>query len=147
MALLIIPMNNSHIKTLAEVETVCFSSPWSAESLTEELENPMAHFLVAQLDEEITGYIGVQEVLGECNITSIAVLPDFRRKGIGQALLSAAEAGAKARSCGFITLEVRKSNVEAIALYEKNGFEIAGERKNFYTKPQENALIMTKIFI
>jgi len=143
----IVPMNSTHIDALAGLEKQCFSSPWSAKSLAEELENPLAHFLAAELAGETAGYIGVQEIIGECYITSIAVAPDHRRKGIAQALISAAETGAKERGCDFITLEVRPSNKAAIALYEKNGYEAAGERKNFYTKPQEDALIMTKFFI
>ena len=147
MDLTIVSMNSSHITTLAELEKQCFSSPWSSASLAEELENPVAHFLVALFGNEAVGYIGVQEIVGECYITSIAVAPEHRRNGIARALLSAAETGAKERNCDFITLEVRPSNVAAITLYEKNGYEAAGERKDFYTKPLENALIMTKFFM
>lgn len=146
MALQIVPMDSSHVKDLAGLEKKCFSSPWSADSLMEELENSFAHFLVAIFEDETAGYIGIQEIAGECNITSIAVLPEFRRKGIAQALLTAAEAGARERNCGFITLEVRLSNNTAIALYRKNGFIVAGERKDFYSNPVENALLMTKVF-
>lgn len=142
----IVPMDSSHIDMLASLEKQCFSSPWSVTSLAEELENPVAYFLVALFGDEAVGYIGVQEIVGECYITSIAVALEYRRNGIAQALLTVAETGAKERSCDFITLEVRPSNMAAIALYEKNGYEVTGERKNFYTKPLENALIMTKIF-
>ncbi len=146
MALQIVPMDSSHVKDLAGLEKLCFSSPWSADSLMEELENSFAFFLVAFFEDEMAGYIGIQEIAGECNITSIAVLPEFRRKGIAQAMLTAAEAGARERNCGFITLEVRLSNNTAIALYRKNGFIVAGERKDFYSNPVENALLMTKVF-
>ena len=140
----IIPMNSSHIGTLAVLEKQCFSSPWSAQSIAEELENPLAHFLVAMAGKSVAGYIGTQEIAGECYITNIAVFPEYRRSGAARALLSAAQKGAAERGCTFITLEVRVSNTPAISLYKKNGFAVAGERRDFYTKPDENAYIMTK---
>ena len=142
----IIPMDSSHIDTLAALEEQCFTSPWSRQSIAEELDNPCAHFLVAVTGSAVAGYIGTQEIAGECYITNIAVHPEYRRSGIAQALLSVAIAGAMERVCAFITLEVRVSNMPAIALYSKNGFTVAGERRDFYTKPDENAYIMTKYF-
>jgi len=142
----IIPIENSHIKPLAALEKQCFTSPWSVESIADQLVNPLAHFLVAAAGSAVAGYIGTQEIAGECYITNIAVSPEYRRSGIAQALLTAAQEGARARGCSFITLEVRVSNMPAIALYSKNGFTVAGERRDFYTKPDENAYIMTKYF-
>ena len=84
--------------------------------------------------------------MGEAYITNIAVFPEYRRQGVAQKLLQKAIDGAKSRDCVFITLEVRKSNSNAIALYEKLDFKNVGERKNFYTNPTENAIIMTKNF-
>ncbi len=140
------PMAENHVDKIAELERECFSSPWSAEALREELSNSQAHFLCAECSGAVAGYIGVQEIVGEAYITNVAVFSAFRRKGIAQQLLLSAQDGAIARNCDFITLEVRKSNEAAIALYKKNGFDIVGERKNFYTAPSEDALIMTKNF-
>ena len=81
----------------------------------------------------IVGYIGVQEICSEAYITNIAVPKEFRRLGIARALLKEACSGAEKRNCEFITLEVRKSNTAAIELYKKEGYNIAGERKNFYS--------------
>lgn len=141
----IIPMDKSHISVVANIEKVCFASPWTEEGIAEELENPLAHFLVA-VGEEVMGYIGVHEICGEGSITNVAVLPNFRCNGIGKALVSAAINGAKERNCEFITLEVRKSNFPAISLYSSLGFEQVGLRKNFYSSSNEDAVLMTKTF-
>ena len=142
----IVPMNESHVTQIAEIEKICFSAPWTVEGIREELGNENSHFIVAVCGEKVLGYIGVQEICGEAYIANIAVLPEYRRLGVGERLISEAADGAKLRQCEFITLEVRKSNEPAIALYRKEGYNIAGERKNFYSDPVENGLIMTKYF-
>ena len=137
-------MTEAHIASLAELESVCFSTPWTAEGLAEELSNPQAHFLVALCGETVVGYIGVQEIFDEAYITNVAVFPQYRKNGIASALLQAAVCGAAARDCAFITLEVRESNLPAVTLYRKAGFVPMGVRKNFYRLPDENAVIYTK---
>lgn len=141
----IVEMKSEHIPEIARLEIVCFSSPWSENSLSEELENRNSHFLVA-VSDRVLGYIGVQEICGEAYITNVAVFGEYRNCGIGRALLKVACNGAKGRSCEFITLEVRESNFAAIALYESEGFEKSGLRKNFYSDPVENGIIYTKYF-
>ena len=141
----IIPMDKSHISDIANIEKICFASPWTEDGIAEELENPLAHFLVA-VGDSVMGYIGVHEICGEGSITNVAVLPNFRCNGIGKALVSAAINGAKERNCEFITLEVRKSNFPAISLYSSLEFEQVGLRKNFYSSPNEDAVLMTKTF-
>ena len=138
-------MKTEHIPFVAQLEKECFSSPWSENALAEELRNPDSHFLVAECGE-IAGYIGVQEICGEAYITNIAVFEKFRKNGIGRMLLRAAAEGAESRNCEFITLEVRISNAAAISLYESEGFEKVGIRKNFYTSPVEDGAIYTKYF-
>lgn len=140
------PMTDRTIGAVAELEKECFSVPWSSDSLKEELTNETAHFFTAKICNEVVGYIGTNIVLDECYITNVAVTKDLRRKGIAKALLEAAFDCCVKLSCSFITLEVRKSNEAAIKLYEKLGFELCGERKDFYSSPVENALIMTKFF-
>ena len=139
----IVPTNGAHIPALAALEDVCFSTPWTAQGLAEELENPQAHFLTALVGETVAGYIGVQEICGEGYVTNVAVLPEYRRRGIGRALLCAAIDGARARGCAFLTLEVRPSNTGAIRMYESLGFSVMGRRKSFYRSPSEDALIYT----
>ncbi len=138
-------MTESHIADIAKLEEECFSSPWSKNALAEELKNPNSHFLVA-CGDEMLGYIGVQEICGEAYITNIAVFSRFRGSGVGRKLLRAAIDGADARGCEFITLEVRKSNSAAISLYLSEGFEEVGIRKNFYSAPQEDAVLYTRYF-
>ncbi len=139
-------MSEEHIEHIAQIESKCFSMPWSAKSLGQELDNENAHFLTAVFAHQVTGYIGVIEICGEADITNAAVDPTFRRLGIGKKLLKSAEEGALRRNCESITLEVRASNAAAISLYEKNGYEKVGIRKGFYEKPTEDALLMTKYF-
>lgn len=146
LTLQIVSMDKKHIQPLAELEKCCFSAPWSENGLAEELENEAAHFLVAVSSDKMLGYIGVHEVCGEAYIDNLAVQPEYRHMGVADNLLKAAEDGAVSRNCEFISLEVRKSNIAAISLYHKRGYETVGERKNFYTNPQENAMIMTLNF-
>ena len=96
------------------------------------------------MDGEIAGYIGAHNVLGEVYITNVAVFTSQRKKGIGEKLISKLAEVVNNENADFITLEVRESNAPAIRLYEKCGFEKVGERKNFYEKPCENAVLMTK---
>ena len=125
MAVTIVPMQDAHIAPLAALESVCFSTPWTADGLREELDNPQAHFLVAEDGERTAGYIGVQEICGTAYVTNIAVDPSCRRQGVGRALLCEACRGAQTRGCESITLEVRESNAPARALYEKHGYTIS----------------------
>ena len=137
------PMEKGHVAAIAEIEKLCFSAPWTEEGIAEELDNENAHFLVAESGGKVLGYIGVHEVCGEAYIDNIAVHPDYRRLGLGEKLLETAQKNAFGRGCEFITLEVRRSNEKAISLYKKLGYQTAGERKNFYTNPAEDAVIMT----
>lgn len=139
----IIPMEKEHVAAIAELEKSCFSAPWTEKGIAEELENENAHFLSAVSGEKILGYIGVHEICGEAYIDNVAVHHDYRRFGLGEKLLQTAQKNAFGRGCNFISLEVRKSNIGAISLYNKLGYQTVGERKNFYTNPTEDAVIMT----
>ena len=136
-------MEKVHIHAIAALEKCCFSTPWTEQGLEEELHNPQAHFLTALAADTVAGYIGVQEICGEGYVTNVAVLPQFRRLGIGRELLRAAMEGARTRGCAFLSLEVRVHNADAIRLYEKLGFRMQGLRKNFYRNPTEDACIYT----
>ena len=140
------PMKAEHISGIAEIENRCFSMPWTEKSLSDELDNENAHFITAVFDGKVIGYVGVIEICGEADVTNVAVLPEYRRCGIGEKLMKEAESGAAERKCESITLEVRVSNTAAISLYNKSGYKQAGIRKGFYEKPKEDALLMTKYF-
>ena len=143
MELIITKMTASHIGGIAELEKECFSSPWSEDGLKSELSNSFARFFVAVSDGKIAGYIGSHNVLGEAYITNVAVLSEFRRNGVGKALVEFLVEQIRAEAAEFVTLEVRKSNLNAISLYEKCGFQMVGERKGFYENPREDAALMT----
>ena len=132
-----------HIEEIARLEVECFSVPWSKNALESELDNNFARFYVAFYNGKIAGYIGAHNVLGEVYITNVAVFPEFRRKGIAGRLISALEKKMAEENALYITLEVRKTNLSAIALYEKMGFKEVGRRKNFYENPREDAVLMT----
>ena len=137
----IMPMNETHIHAIAEIEKQCFSEPWSEKALAEELSVPSAVFLTALMDGQVAGYMGVHH-LGNCAyVCNVAVFPEYRRRSAASALMEAQIQ--KARACGMneITLEVRTSNAAARALYEKFGFVRLGTRPNFYSSPKENAEI------
>ena len=144
MNLAIEKMTVAHIEEIARLEKECFSSPWSKDGLNAELDNKFARFYVAFLDGQIAGYIGSHNVLGEVYITNVAVFPEFRRNGVSKALVELLVSEMKAENAEFVTLEVRESNLNAISLYEKCGFEKVGKRKDFYEKPREDAVLMTK---
>ena len=137
-------MNASHVAQIAELEKLCFSDPWSENSIASELDNKLAYWLVAAEGETVVGYIGSQTVMDETDMMNVAVHPDFRRRGIAEALVSGLVAQLKAMGSRSLTLEVRASNDPAIALYDKLGFSEIGRRKNYYRNPREDALILRK---
>lgn len=143
----IVPMTADHLDEVAELERICFSTPWSRNMLAEELDNALSAFLVA-LDEsgKVVGYAGLQVVLDEGYITNVAVRPECRRQGIAGKLLQVFLDFAQGNHLAFLTLEVRASNYDAIALYGSRGFRSVGRRKNYYGHPKEDAIIMTKEF-
>lgn len=136
-------MTEGDIPSLHKLEKKCFSSPWSEGQLKEELNNPTARFFVIKKDGKILGYIGANNIANEVYITNIAVFPEYRNCGYGEKLLSHLCFVSTEENADFVTLEVRKSNLAAIRLYEKCGFEKMGERKNFYSDPIEDAYIYT----
>ena len=142
--MMIIRMNENHVKAVAELEKICFSDPWSENSVASELKNKLALWLVAEEEGQIAGYIGSQTCGDESDVMNVAVHPDFRRRGIAEALVKSLTEEMKKIESRCLTLEVRASNVPAIALYEKLGFAEIGRRKNYYRNPREDALIMRK---
>ena len=136
-------MSPCHVGEIARLEKECFSTPWSEAGLKNELNNAFARFFVATYAGEIAGYVGAHNVLGEVYITNVAVFEKYRRNGVAKRLIDTLLETVKEENGEFVTLEVRASNISAISLYEKCGFEKVGERKNFYEKPRENAVLMT----
>lgn len=133
----IVPLQETHVAALAELEKQCFADPWSVHALREELSNPCARFLVALCGDRVAGYIGCHLVAGEGFVTNVAVFPAYRRQGVARQLLQSAMALPLSR----LFLEVRASNAAAIALYRSLGFSEDGRRPRFYSHPVEDAVL------
>ena len=144
MALVIRDATRDDLARLETLEALCFSTPWTAETLASQLPDAMHVFLVAEEDGEIKGYVNLMHVLDEGYIGNVAVDPAARRRGLGRALIASLLERASALELSFVTLEVREGNVPAIALYAGFGFARVGLRKNYYDSPRENAVLMTK---
>ncbi len=137
-------MTSGQLDDVYIIETECFSHPWSKQSLEEELNNETSLFLVAKEENEVIGYIGMSIVIDEGYIFNVAVRESYRNKGVATALINELVTYGKKNNFSFITLEVRESNLPAISLYSKFGFIKAGERKDYYSNPKENAILLTK---
>ena len=130
---------------LAELDQNIFADFWSEKAFISSVDSKMEIVPVVTLNDtdEIVAYAAVSFVLDECNINRIAVVPEFRGRGLGTYLLGCIEDHLPSEVSIF-NLEVRESNVHAIEMYEKFGYTVLGRRKNFYRCPVEDALLMTK---
>ena len=127
-----------------EIEKAIFSKPWTYKAFRDSLNLSNAVYLVCASKDEILGYCGLYCVLDEATITNMAVREEVRNKGIGYMLLQNIIEEAKNKGIHNLTLEVRKSNLAAYHLYKQVGFEASGIRKEFYSAPVEDAIIMWK---
>ena len=139
-----IPLKSEHVAQVAKLEAECFSMPWSEKSISSEITNPLAFWLVAVDGDAVAGYVGSQSVMGEADMMNIAVAPAYRRTGVAKTLVEKLILGLQERDVHCLTLEVRSSNNAAISLYEKMGFDQIGRRPNYYSAPKEDALILRK---
>ena len=141
---MILPMNETHVSAVAELEKLCFSAPWSERSIAAELRSEWSLWLVEERDGIVVGYVGSQSSPPEADVMNVAVSPDYRRQGIGESLMIALGEALASKGIETLTLEVRASNEGAISLYNRLGYEEVGRRPNYYTDPREDALIMRK---
>ncbi len=135
-------MTIEDVNAIYDLSKICFSTPWSLEALIKELSNPLAEYQIAEINGQIIGYGGLWCVMDEGEITNIAVNSQYRRQGIGEAILEALLKLAQQRMLTIIHLEVRVSNVAAKRLYEKFRFQPIAIRKKYYQQPTEDAIIM-----
>lgn len=136
------PMTAADVPSVAALEKLCFSDPWSVSSIASELDNPLSLWLVWEEDGAAAAYLGVQRVPPQADVMNVAVSPALRRRGIARALF--AELERRLPEIDELFLEVRPSNSGAIALYRTLGFEQVGRRPNYYLDPSEDALILRK---
>ncbi len=141
----------SDIDRLYAIETESFSDPWTRSMLEPVLESNTAFVAVAELDGEICGFVCVyavpgsaDDINGEAELADIATAVSCRLMGIAKRLFEFVYAELKKRYCRYIYLEVRQSNTAACSLYRSEGFEAYGLRKNYYTCPTEDAVLMKK---
>ncbi|HCU08690.1 MAG TPA: ribosomal-protein-alanine N-acetyltransferase [Clostridiales bacterium] len=128
---------------IAELEILCFSSPWSRDALEKELtENPVARYFIGEAEGRTVAYAGLWLVVDQGHIINVAVHPAFRRQGLGKALIREMLRQTDQEGVTAYTLEVRLSNAAALALYQGFDFYVAGIRKNYYEEPVEDALIL-----
>lgn len=150
------PMQQADVATVAAIERLVFTMPWSANAYSYELRaNPLSHYSVARarslprgldergVDPSVIGYGGFWMMLDEAHICTLGVHPDWRGRGVGELLLSTMIQQASELDAQVVTLEVRVSNAPAQHLYEKYGFTSVGVRKGYYSDNGEDALIMT----
>ncbi len=140
--ILIRPMKIEDIGQVMVVERASFVTPWSETAFEEEIKNDLACYLSLVDNELVVGYAGMWIIIDEAHITNIALLPEFRGKGLGEKLLTVLMAEAKAHGAKSMTLEVRATNTIAQQLYTKLGFVCYGVRRQYYTDTKEDALIM-----
>ena len=136
-------MQAAEIKRVAEIESLSFARPWTADMLYEDLKGrTRARVFVARRGSEIVGHIGIWKSFDEIHVTTLAVDPEHRRCGLASALME--HVIKKYGDDWELTLEVRESNFAAIKLYNKFGFEVLGRRLQYYLDNREDALIMTR---
>ena len=134
------------IDEVLAVEQASFTNPWTREMYVSELGNHGVSFcfIARSPAAGVIGFCSFWRVLEELHINNLAVLPEFRRLGVGASLLARVLQEGTALGARRATLEVRRSNEAARLLYERFGFTVAGVRRGYYTNPVEDALILWK---
>ncbi|EAR64178.1 Ribosomal-protein-alanine acetyltransferase [Bacillus sp. NRRL B-14911] len=136
-------MAEEDIDQVLVIEHKSFTLPWSRDAFINELtKNQFAVYLVLEDDDAVIGYCGAWIVVDEAHVTNIAVLPEYRGKKLGEALMKKMMEAAKELGAVTMTLEARVTNIAAQSLYRKLGFQNGGIRKNYYTDNQEDAIVM-----
>jgi ribosomal-protein-alanine N-acetyltransferase len=135
-------MIDTDIETVYWIEQETFSDPWSKEDFQTSSKDKNNHYLVVEMDNNVIAYCGYWGIAGEGYIYNVAVKEEYRKQKIGYLMLQELIARGRSQGIKTFTLEVRCSNEAAIRLYKRLGFVNAGVRKDFYTRPKEDALIM-----
>mgnify|MGYP001953974939 CR=1 FL=1 len=138
-------LNVNDIDGILNIEHQSFTLPWSKEAFYNELTKNQYALYVGLEDEvegKIIGYCGVWIIVDEAHITNVAVLPEYRGRKLGEAIMRKVMDVAREKGAKTMTLEVRLSNYVAQSLYRKLGFQNGAIRKNYYTDNQEDAIVM-----
>lgn len=135
-------MNWTDVPKVLEIERISFTTPWSELAFLKEIYSPYSVIKVAILDGEVAGYICASHLLDEGHILNLSVHPDLRRRGVATALVEKVINELRMKRCRSLFLEVRVSNHGAIHFYERFGLMPVGCRRNYYTQPTEDAVLM-----
>ncbi len=127
---------------VSEIERICFSDPWSLESVKDGLESSLDTWLVLEEGGDLLGYCVFRIIAGEGELLRIALLPEYRGRGLSKKLMGRLVEYSRKKGVESLSLEVRESNKKARNLYKSYGFEEETIRKNYYLDPCENAVIM-----
>jgi len=138
-------MRAGDLESVLAIETVSFSYPWRESDFLYSLEKPGGECLVAESAERLIGYSVGFRVGREYHLADFAITPGFQRRGLGAAFLELLVGRALEQSIGYMSLEVRISNVAAIALYQRGGFRQVAIRGDYYSQPKEDGLVMLKV--
>lgn len=139
-------MREEHLDRVMQIESACFSQPYSREIFEEELGLDIAHPKVVRLGKEVVGFIDYWIIRDEVHLINVAIDPLYQRRHLASFLMNHLENVVHERSIKKIFLDVRKSNEGAIRLYEKFGYKEIGLRKKYYSDNNEDAVVMLKTF-
>ncbi|MBI2487778.1 MAG: ribosomal protein S18-alanine N-acetyltransferase [Deltaproteobacteria bacterium] len=135
-------MKLEYLDQIMTIEQVCFPTAWPRQVFEMELKSPRSFTRVSKLGDMVVGYVVAWTVYDEGHILNIAVLPEFRRMGIGEDLMTDCLDYFSRSHAKYALLEVRTSNIGAIKLYEKLGFKSIGIRRGYYNDTGEDAIVM-----
>lgn len=138
-------MTPDDLRAVSLLDKLSFNQPWPPNAFEIELKNPGARCWVAEVEDQVVGALVLWRVLDEAELATLAVRPDFRRRGIARVLLQTALESAYAEGARICQLEVRAGNEAAQKLYESFGFAVVGRRLKYYRDNGEDALLMTKL--
>lgn len=141
------PATAEDIEEILVLDCLCFMGIWTRDAYLREIESPNSSLLLLWLTEarsqpNLIGMGCLWSIVEEAHITLLGVIPQYQRRGLGMLLLHSLLKDALQRNLERATLEVKVTNEPALNLYEKFGFEVAGKRKNYYTKTGEDAFIL-----
>ena len=136
------PYSALDLPAILEIEQASFPVPWKEAFFLSEIQNPCSCFLVARQENQVTGYLCAWLVADEVQILRIAVHPTHRRQGVGRSLLLATLAEARQEGARFASLEVRKSNLSALAFYDEFGFHQVATRRRYYENGEDALLLV-----
>ena len=137
------PLTEDYFGRIMLIEHEAYPEPWTVGMFRDEVRSDRSFFYVALLEDDLIGYAGFWQILDEAHITSVTVSKAYRGQGFGREQLNHLMAQGRAVGVSTYTLEVRESNIPALRLYESMGFQAVGVRKGYYSKTQEDAVVMS----